>query len=54
MQSILYAIGFTLAFCFCLFFGINQDSAYYQQILLVVSGFCFGGVALCVIEKLDE
>jgi len=54
MQSILYDISFTLAFCLCLFFGINQDSAYYQQILLVVSGFCFGVIALCVIEKLDE
>jgi hypothetical protein len=54
MPSILYAIGFTAGFLLCQFFGYNSDTPYYQQALQVFSGFCFGGLALCVIEAYDE
>ena len=54
MPSILHAIGFTAGFLLCQFFGYNSDTPYYQQALLVFSGFCFGGLALCVIEAYDE
>lgn len=52
MTSILFAIGFTLSFCLSLFFGYNPDTPYYQQALMVFSGFCMGGMALCVIDEL--
>ena len=54
LTSILYAIGFTLGFCLCLFFGYSPDTPYYQQALMLFSGFCLGGMAVCVIENLDE
>jgi hypothetical protein len=53
MQSILYAIGFTVACLLSLFFGYNHDTPYYQQALMLFSGFCLGGVALCVIESAE-
>ena len=54
LTSILYAIGFTLGFCLCLFFGYNPDTPYYQQALMLFSGFCLGGIAVVVIEALDQ
>ena len=54
MNPIIYAIGFTLGFCLCLFMGYSPDTPYYQQALMMFAGFCFGGVALCVIENLDD
>lgn len=54
MNPILYAIGFTLAMCASLFVGYSPDTPYYQQALMLFAGFCMGGVALCVIENLDE
>jgi len=53
LTSILYAIGFTLGFCLCLFFGYSLDTPYYQQALMLFSGFCLGGMAVMVIEALD-
>ena len=54
MPSVLFAIGFTLLFCVCQFLGYNSDTPYYQQALLIFSGFCLGGMALCIIEAFDE
>ena len=54
LTSILYAIGFTLGFCLCLFFGYSPDTPYYQQALMLFSGFCLGGMAVIVIEALDQ
>ena len=54
MQSILYAIGFTLAFCLSLFFGYSEDAPYYQQAFMFFAGFCSGGIALLVIENRNE
>lgn len=52
MTSVHYAIGFTLAFCLSLFYGINDTSTYTQQALLMFSGFCAGGVAVILLEEL--
>lgn len=52
MTSAQYAIGFTLAFCASLFFGINDTSTYIQQAALVFAGFCLGGIALIIVEEL--
>ena len=54
MQSILYAIGFTLAFCLSLFFGWSDTSIPLDNLLLMFSGFCLGGMALCILENLDN
>lgn len=51
MTSVTYAIGFTLAFCLSLFFGINDTSTYTQQALLLFSGFCLGGIVVLVLEE---
>jgi len=52
MEKVLYTLGFTLGFCFLLFFGINDTSTYTQQACLFVSGFCLGGIALCILDEL--
>jgi len=52
VTSILFAIGFTLAFCLSLFIGYNPDAPLLQQALMVFSGFCLGGMALCVIDEM--
>ena len=52
MTSVHYAIGFTLAFCASLFYGINDVSTYAQQLALIVAGFCLGGVVVVVVEEL--
>jgi hypothetical protein len=54
LTSILYAIGFTLGFCLCLFAGWDADGNAFRQAFLVFAGFCFGGIAVCVIENLGE
>ena len=54
MPSILYAIGFTLAFCLSLFIGWSSDSIPLNNLLLMFSGFCAGGMALCIIENHNE
>ena len=54
LTSILYAIGFTLGFCLCLFAGWDSDSNAFRQAFLVFAGFCFGGMAVMVIENLGE
>ena len=54
MNPIFYAIGFTLAMCASLFVGYSPDTPYYQQALMLFAGFCMGGVAVCVIENLDD
>ena len=52
VTSILFAIGFTLAFCLSLFFGWDADVPALRQAVLVFSGFCLGGMALCVIDEM--
>ena len=52
MTAILYAIGFTLSFCLSMFFGYSPDTPIFQQGLMVFSGFCMGGMALCVIDEM--
>ena len=52
MTEVRYAIGFTFLFCLCLFMGWDIDAVAFKQALLVFSGFCFGGVALCIVEEL--
>lgn len=52
MTSVHYAIGFTLAFCASLFYGINDVSTYAQQSALIFAGFCLGGVVVVVLEEL--
>jgi hypothetical protein len=54
MNPIIYAIGFTLAMCASLFVGYSPDTPYYQQALMLFSGFCLGGMAVIVIEALDQ
>ena len=54
MNSVLYTVLFTILACVCIFTGMNQDSAYYQQALLIFGGFCTGGMAICIIESLDS
>jgi len=51
MSSILYAIGFTLAFCLSAFIGWSQDIPLLNNLLLMFSGFCAGGMAICVFEN---
>ncbi len=46
LTSILYAIGFTLGFCLCLFAGWDADGNAFRQAFLVFAGFCFGGMAV--------
>ena len=52
LTSILYAMGFTLAFCLSLFFGYSDDTSILKQALMVFAGFCMGGMALCVIDEM--
>ena len=52
MTSVQYAIGFTLAFCSSLFYGINDVSTYTQQSALIFAGFCLGGIAVIIMEEL--
>ena len=52
MTSVHYAIGFTLAFCASLFYGINDVSTYTQQSALIFAGFCLGGIAVIIMEEL--
>lgn len=52
VTSILFAIGFTLAFCLSLFFGFSDDTPIFKQALMVFAGFCMGGMALCVIDEM--
>lgn len=52
VTSILFAIGFTLAFCLSLFFGWDADVPALRQAVLVFSGFCLGGMALCIIDEM--
>jgi hypothetical protein len=52
MTSVHYAIGFTLAFCASLFYGINDVSTYAQQSALIFAGFCLGGVVVILLEEL--
>ena len=54
LTSILYAIGFTFGLCLCLFIGWDADANAFRQAFLVFAGFCFGGVAVIVIEALDQ
>jgi hypothetical protein len=51
MESILYAIGFTLGLCLSVFFGYSADTPLFQQGLMFFGGFCLGGIALLVIEN---
>ena len=52
MPSILYAIGFTLAFCLSAFLGWSDNySTLLSNLLLMFSGFCAGGMAICVFEN---
>jgi hypothetical protein len=52
MNSVNFAVGFTLLFCLSLFVGWDIDAVAYKQALLVFAGFCLGGVALIVMEEL--
>lgn len=52
MTSVHYAIGFTLAFCLSLFYGINDMSTYAQQSALIFAGFSLGGIVVMLIEEL--
>jgi hypothetical protein len=52
MNSVNFAVGFTLLFCLSLFMGWDIDAVAYKQALLVFAGFCLGGVALIVMEEL--
>ena len=54
LTSILYANGFTFGMCLCLFIGWDADANAFRQAFLVFAGFCFGGVAVIVIEALDQ
>jgi hypothetical protein len=54
LTSILYAIGFTLGLCLSLFAGWDTDANAFRQVFLVFSGFCLAGVAVIVIEALDQ
>lgn len=54
MQSILYAIGFTLAFCICGYLGWSSDSIPLDNLLLMFSGFCLGGMLICIFENWDN
>jgi hypothetical protein len=52
MNSVNFAVGFTLLFCLSLFMGWDIDAVAYKQALLVFAGFCLGGVALIILEEL--
>jgi hypothetical protein len=52
MNSVNFAVGFTLLFCLSLFMGWDIDAVAYKQALLVFAGFCLGGIALIVMEEL--
>jgi hypothetical protein len=52
MNSIHYAIGFTLAFCASLFYGINDVATYTQQAALIFAGFMLGGIVVVLLEDL--
>jgi hypothetical protein len=52
MNSVNFAIGFTLMFCASLFFGINDTSLFTQQVALVFSGFCLAGVVILILEEM--
>jgi hypothetical protein len=54
MQSILYAIGFTAGFLLCAFIGWSSNSIPLDNLLLMFSGFCAGGMALCILENRNE
>jgi hypothetical protein len=52
MNSVHYAIGFTLALCVSLFYGVNDTSTYTQQAALIFGGFMLGGIVILLIEDL--
>ena len=52
MNSVNFAIGFTLLFCLSLFMGWDMDAVAFKQALLVFSGFCLGGVVILVLEEM--
>ena len=54
MNPIIYAIGFTLGFCLSLFVGWDTEGNLFRQAFLVFAGFCLGGMAVIVIEALDQ
>jgi hypothetical protein len=54
MTSILYAIGFTAGFFVCAFLGWSDTSIPLDNLMLMFSGFCLGGMAVCVFENWDN
>ncbi len=52
MNSVNFAVGFTLMFAISLFMGWDIDAVAFKQALLVFSGFCLGGVVILVLEEL--
>jgi hypothetical protein len=51
MKSILYAIGFTATTIISAFLGWSTDTTMLNNLLLMFSGFCAGGMAICVFEN---
>ena len=54
MPSILYPIGFTLMFCLSLFLGWSDTSIPLNNLFLMFSGFCLGGILVCIFESRHE
>lgn len=53
MKPIFYVIGFTAGWILCAFFGWSDDSSVLRNLSMMFSGFCLGGLAVCVIESSD-
>lgn len=51
MTSILYAIGFTASTLICGYLGWSSDTTPLNNLLLMFSGFCAGGMAVCIFEN---
>jgi hypothetical protein len=55
MMNIIYAIGFTAGFLICAFLGWSDNySTLLTNLMLMFSGFCAGGMAICIFENWDN
>lgn len=52
MPKVIYPIGFTLGHCICGYLGWSSDSIPINNLLLMFSGFCAGGIAVCIFEDI--
>jgi hypothetical protein len=52
MNSVNFAVGFTLMFCISLFLGWDMNAVAFKQAALIFAGFCLGGVVILMLEEL--